>query len=45
MVFSERLRRERLRGVGWADTVAVTPHKMLGVPGMCACLLGRAPGI
>ncbi|KAF2400007.1 glutamate decarboxylase-like protein-like protein 1 [Trichodelitschia bisporula] len=41
VVFSEELRRERLRGVERADSVAVTPHKMLGVPVTCSFLLVR----
>lgn len=41
VVFSDTLSKERLRGVERADSVAVTPHKMLGVPLTCSFLLGR----
>ncbi|EON66991.1 hypothetical protein W97_06107 [Coniosporium apollinis CBS 100218] len=40
VVFNKELRRERLKGVQRADSVAVTPHKMLGVPMTCSFLLG-----
>ncbi|KAF2087231.1 PLP-dependent transferase [Saccharata proteae CBS 121410] len=41
VAFNERLRKERLRGVHRADSIAVTPHKMLGVPVTCSFLLGK----
>jgi glutamate/tyrosine decarboxylase-like PLP-dependent enzyme len=41
VVFSERLRPGRLDGVERADSVAVNPHKMLGVPMTCSFLLGK----
>jgi len=33
--------RDRLRGVGLADSVATNPHKMLGVPITCSFLLAK----
>ncbi|PSN62520.1 glutamate decarboxylase-like protein 1 [Corynespora cassiicola Philippines] len=41
VVFSSAHRGERLRGADMADSIAVTPHKMLGVPMTCSFLLGR----
>ncbi|KAF2100010.1 PLP-dependent transferase [Rhizodiscina lignyota] len=43
VVFSQRLAFEegRLKGVQRADSIAVTPHKMLGVPLTCSFLLGK----
>ncbi|KAF1987592.1 PLP-dependent transferase [Aulographum hederae CBS 113979] len=41
VVFSDSLKKERLKGIARADTVAVTPHKMLGVPLTCSFLLGK----
>ncbi|OJD35675.1 glutamate decarboxylase [Diplodia corticola] len=41
VVFNAGARRERLRGVERADSVAFTPHKMLGVPVTCSFLLAR----
>lgn len=41
VVFSAALGAARLAGVHRADSVAVTPHKMLGVPLTCSFLLGR----
>jgi glutamate decarboxylase len=41
VVFSERLRQGRLDGVERADSIAVNPHKMLGVPMTCSFLLGK----
>ncbi|KAJ9647127.1 Glutamate decarboxylase 2 [Coniosporium tulheliwenetii] len=40
VVFNESLKKDRLRGVERADSVAVTPHKMLGVPMTCSFLVG-----
>jgi glutamate decarboxylase len=39
-VFSESL-RNKLRGVELADSVAMNPHKMLGVPLTCSFLLAK----
>jgi len=41
VIFSEKLRKWRLSGIELADSVAITPHKMLGVPITCSFLLGR----
>lgn len=41
VAFDAESARERLRGVHRADSVAVTPHKMLQVPLTCSFLLGR----
>lgn len=41
VVFSPELRKTRLRGVERADSVAITPHKMLGVPITCSFLLSN----
>jgi glutamate/tyrosine decarboxylase-like PLP-dependent enzyme len=41
VIFSDKLRKDRMRGVERADSVAVTPHKMLGVPLTCSFLLGK----
>ncbi|KAF2237444.1 PLP-dependent transferase [Viridothelium virens] len=41
VVFSERLKEEKLKGVERADSVAVNPHKMLGVSLTCSFLLVR----
>ncbi|KAF2758219.1 PLP-dependent transferase [Pseudovirgaria hyperparasitica] len=41
VVFNERLRGSRLRGCERADSVAVTPHKMLQVPMTCSFLVVR----
>jgi glutamate decarboxylase len=41
VVFSERLRQGRLNGVERADSIAINPHKMLGVPMTCSFLLGK----
>ncbi|KAK6364187.1 Glutamate decarboxylase 2 [Exophiala oligosperma] len=38
-VFSETLRGRSLRGCELADSIAVNPHKMLGVPVTCSFLL------
>ena len=38
-VFSENLRRKRLRGCDLADSIAINPHKMMGVPLTCSFLL------
>ncbi|KAF2868878.1 glutamate decarboxylase-like protein 1 [Massariosphaeria phaeospora] len=40
VVFNSQYRRTRLAGVELADSIAVTPHKMLGVPMTCSFLLG-----
>ncbi|KAF2798259.1 glutamate decarboxylase-like protein 1 [Melanomma pulvis-pyrius CBS 109.77] len=41
VAFSPRYLAERLEGVDLADSVAITPHKMLGVPMTCSFLIGR----
>lgn len=41
VAFSEELRRERLRGVEKADTIAFNPHKMLATPLTCSFLVGK----
>ncbi|TKA65456.1 hypothetical protein B0A55_09672 [Friedmanniomyces simplex] len=40
VVFSER-QKYKLRGAHRADTIALCPHKMMGVPLTCTFLLGR----
>ncbi|EXJ73770.1 glutamate decarboxylase [Cladophialophora psammophila CBS 110553] len=39
LVFSDSLRHTRLKGCELADSIAVNPHKMLGVPVTCSFLL------
>ncbi|KAK5239249.1 Glutamate decarboxylase 2, partial [Exophiala xenobiotica] len=38
-VFSDTLRERALRGCELADSIAINPHKMLGVPVTCSFLL------
>ncbi|KAF2634074.1 glutamate decarboxylase-like protein 1 [Massarina eburnea CBS 473.64] len=40
VVFNPEYRATRLAGAELADSIAVTPHKMLGVPMTCSFLLG-----
>ncbi|KAF3251357.1 hypothetical protein TWF192_004853 [Orbilia oligospora] len=40
-VFSEKLRRQFLAGAELADSIAINPHKMMGVPVTCSFLLGK----
>ncbi|KAK6538283.1 hypothetical protein TWF694_011162 [Orbilia ellipsospora] len=40
-VLSERLKGEYLAGAELADSIAINPHKMMGVPVTCSFLLGR----
>lgn len=40
-MFSDKLRQGRLDGVERADSIAINPHKMLGVPMTCSFLLGK----
>ena len=40
-VFSQRLRQAKLRGSELADSIAINPHKMMGVPVTCSFLLGK----
>ncbi|KAK6535992.1 hypothetical protein TWF281_000239 [Arthrobotrys megalospora] len=40
-VFSERLRKQFLAGSELADSIAINPHKMMGVPVTCSFLLGK----
>jgi glutamate/tyrosine decarboxylase-like PLP-dependent enzyme len=41
VIFSETLRKGRLDGIEKADSIAINPHKMLGVPMTCSFLLGK----
>lgn len=41
VVFNAELKASRLKGIERADTVVITPHKMLGVPMTCSFLIGR----
>lgn len=41
VVFSETLRKGRLNGIERADSIAINPHKMVGVPMTCSFLLGK----
>ena len=41
MIFSEKLRKDRFRGIEKVDSFAITPHKMLGVPVTSSFLVGR----
>jgi glutamate decarboxylase len=41
VVFNPDYRRTRLAGAALADSIAITPHKMLGVPMTCSFLLGQ----
>ncbi|KAF2144545.1 uncharacterized protein K452DRAFT_349637 [Aplosporella prunicola CBS 121167] len=41
VAFNAELRKDRLKGVERADSIAVTPHKMLSVPVTCSFLLGK----
>ncbi|KAF1810634.1 PLP-dependent transferase [Eremomyces bilateralis CBS 781.70] len=41
VLFSEKLRKGRLDGIEDVDSMAITPHKMLGVPVTCSFLVGR----
>lgn len=40
VIFSPTLRTTRVSGIELADSVAITPHKLLGVPVTCSFLLG-----
>ncbi|KPI37446.1 Glutamate decarboxylase 1 [Cyphellophora attinorum] len=40
-VFSPSLSRDRLRGCHLADSIAINPHKMMGIPVTCSFLLGK----
>jgi glutamate decarboxylase len=41
VVFNASYRSSRLSGAHLADSIAITPHKMLGVPMTCSFLLGQ----
>ncbi|KAK7529942.1 pyridoxal phosphate-dependent transferase [Phyllosticta citribraziliensis] len=41
VIFNDALRRGRTDGIERADSVAITPHKMLGVPMTCSFLLAK----
>ena len=40
-IFSDKLRYERLKGCELADSIAINPHKMMGVPITCSFLLAK----
>ena len=40
IVFSEK-QRDKLKGIERADSIAMCPHKMMGVPLTCSLLLGK----
>ena len=40
-VFSPHLREQKLSGAHLADSIAINPHKMMGVPVTCSFLLGK----
>ena len=40
-VFSDDLRYQRLKGCELADSIAINPHKMMGVPVTCSFLLAK----
>lgn len=40
-VFNQAYKESRLHGAELADSIAITPHKMLGVPMTCSFLLGK----
>ncbi|KAF3916741.1 hypothetical protein ABW20_dc0107194 [Dactylellina cionopaga] len=40
-VFSEKLKSQFLAGAELADSIAINPHKMMGVPVTCSFLLGK----
>jgi glutamate decarboxylase len=40
-IFSDRLRHEKLKGCELADSIAINPHKMMGVPVTCSFLLAK----
>jgi glutamate/tyrosine decarboxylase-like PLP-dependent enzyme len=40
-IFSEMLRKDRFKGIGKVDSIAITPHKMLGVPITNSFLVAR----
>ena len=41
VVFNAELKASRLKGIDRADSVVITPHKMLGVPMTCSFLIRR----
>lgn len=41
VAFSQDLRKERLKGIEKADTIAFNPHKMLATPLTCSFLMGK----
>ncbi|KAF2267638.1 glutamate decarboxylase 1 [Lojkania enalia] len=41
VVFNTAYRASRLAGAEMADSITITPHKMLGVPMTCSFLLGK----
>jgi glutamate decarboxylase len=45
VIFSQKLRKGRMDGCDLADSVAITPHKMLGVPVTCSFLIGPDLGL
>ncbi|KAL8674750.1 MAG: hypothetical protein Q9168_000834 [Polycauliona sp. 1 TL-2023] len=41
VIFSPELAREKLDGIHLVDSIAINPHKMMGVPVTCSFLLGK----
>ncbi len=41
VVFNDTYRSSRLAGAQFADSITISPHKMLGTPMTCSFLLGR----
>jgi len=41
VIFNPELRKSRVEGIELADSVAITPHKMLGVPVTSSFLIGK----
>ncbi|KAF2429485.1 glutamate decarboxylase 1 [Tothia fuscella] len=41
IIFSEKLRKDRMKGLEKVDSFAITPHKMMGVPLTCSFLVGK----
>ena len=41
VIFNEEIAKFRLKGAEKADSIVISPHKMLGVPMTCSFLLGR----
>ncbi|KAF2658055.1 glutamate decarboxylase 1 [Lophiostoma macrostomum CBS 122681] len=41
VIFNRQYAKSRLAGAEFADSITISPHKMLGVPMTCSFLLGR----